>query len=78
LAKKRYRINNKKAAINTSIIVLKAKKAALRAKLCFITLVMPPLIDEPPIIGFNNTNKDIIKKNLYLMFLREVLSIRRS
>jgi hypothetical protein len=39
LVKKCYKINNKEVAINASIIALKAKKAALRAKLCFITIL---------------------------------------
>jgi hypothetical protein len=38
LVKKRRRISNKEVAINASIIILEAKKAALRAKLYFITI----------------------------------------
>jgi hypothetical protein len=39
LVKKYYKINNKKVIINASIAILKAKKAALNAKLCFITIL---------------------------------------
>jgi hypothetical protein len=39
LVKKRYRISNKEVIINASIAILKAKKAALRAKLRFITIL---------------------------------------
>ena len=37
LVKKHYKISNKEVAINASIAILKAKKAALKAKLRFIT-----------------------------------------
>jgi hypothetical protein len=38
LVEKRYRISNKEVTINASIAALKAKKAALRAKLRFIII----------------------------------------
>jgi hypothetical protein len=38
LVKKRHGISNKEVAINASIAALEAKKAALRAKLYFITI----------------------------------------
>jgi hypothetical protein len=39
LVKKYYKINNKEVAINASIIILEAKKATLKAKLYFITIL---------------------------------------
>ena len=90
LIKKRRGISNKEVAVNASIIVLEAKKAALRAELRFIitpasfvrrgpvpsrhiikptpittvpscaTSVIPIVINKVPIVGFSDTNKDII------------------
>jgi hypothetical protein len=37
--KKYYRISNKEVAINASITILKAKKATLKVKLCFATIL---------------------------------------
>jgi hypothetical protein len=39
LVKKCHKINNKEVAINASITILEAKKATLRAKLYFITIL---------------------------------------
>ena len=39
LVKKYCGISNKEVAVNASIVALKAKKATLRLKLCFITIL---------------------------------------
>jgi hypothetical protein len=40
-------ISNKEVAINTSIVALKAKKAALKVKLCFITILASFIRGDP-------------------------------
>jgi hypothetical protein len=47
LVKKRRGISNKEVAINASIAILKAKKAALRAKLRFITTPASSIRGDP-------------------------------
>ena len=47
LVKKRYRISNKEVAINASIAILKAKKATLKAKLYFITILASFIRGDP-------------------------------
>jgi hypothetical protein len=47
LVEKRYRISNKEVTINASIVILKAKKAALKAKLRFITIPASSIQGDP-------------------------------
>jgi len=47
LVKKHYKINNKEVAINASITILKAKKAALKAKLYFIIILASFIYKDP-------------------------------
>ena len=47
MVKKRYKISNKEVTINASIAALEAKKAALKAKLRFITILASFISKDP-------------------------------